>query len=114
MIEREAADNGAPVMRVDEALALDDLVDAVEARFAEALAAGPHAASLEERRALLREANAAIADQVRGYWARPWADGDAEAVVQEFLCECGEAECVASIRLTVAAAAEGAIAPEHR
>ncbi len=27
VIEREAADNGAPVMRVDETLALDDLVD---------------------------------------------------------------------------------------
>lgn len=114
VIERQAADHGAPVMRVDEALPLDDVVRAVEARFAETLAAGPHAASLEERRALLREENAAIADQVRGYWARPWADGDAEAVVQEFLCECGDPECAASVRLTVAAAAEEAIAPEHR
>jgi hypothetical protein len=31
-----------------------------------------------ERRALLREANLAIVEQVRGYFARPWATGDSE------------------------------------
>ncbi|HST17683.1 MAG TPA: hypothetical protein VLK36_08435 [Gaiellaceae bacterium] len=115
VIQREAAEHDAPVLRVDGTLELDDVVDAVETRFAAALAAGPRAATRDERRALLREANAAIVAQVRGYWARPWADGDAETVVQEFLCECGDPTCSASVRLQVAAvAAEPALAPGHR
>jgi hypothetical protein len=114
VIEREAAGCGAPVLPVDEALGLDDVVDAVEGHFAETLAAAPRAETLEERCALLREANAAIVAQVRGYWARPWADGNAETVVQEFLCECGDPACTTNVRLPVAEAALGAIAPGHR
>jgi len=114
VIEREAAARGAPVLRIDKALGLADVVDAVETHFAEALAAGPRAETLEERRALLREANAAIVAQVRGYWARPWADGNAETVVQEFLCECGDPACTTNVRLPVGEAAMGAIAPGHR
>ena len=77
----------------------------VEARFAEALAVGPRAATLEERQALLRESNLSIVGQVRSYFARPWADGDAELSVQEFVCECGDPRCTETVRLTVDAAA---------
>jgi len=115
VIEREAAEHDAPVLRVDGTLSLDETVDVVEERFAAALAAGARAETREERRTLLREANAAIVAQVRGYWARPWADGDAEAVLHEFLCECGDPACTASVRSTVAAvAAAPALAPGHR
>ena len=43
VIEREAADCGARVLRIDEALGLDGVANAVEAHFAEALEAGPRA-----------------------------------------------------------------------
>jgi hypothetical protein len=71
--------------------------DDVEQRFAAALAAGPTARTGDERRALLREINDGIAGQVRGYYARPWAHGDPEAVVREFVCECGDPECDATL-----------------
>ena len=68
-------------------------VDAVEEAFAATLAEGPCVSTLDGRRALLREANEAIQAQVRGYYARPWADGDAEVVDRDFLCECGDTAC---------------------
>jgi hypothetical protein len=67
------------------------------------------------RRALLRETNAAIAAQVRGYYARPWADGDPDAVVRQFVCECGDPRCDVHMRLPVGdVAAAPALAPGHR
>jgi hypothetical protein len=99
---------------VDGSCGIDEMVAAVEERFADTLAAGPRAETLAERRALLRHANAAIAAQVRGYFARPWADGDADATVREFLCECGDPDCGANVPLPVAAAAEPVLAAGHR
>jgi hypothetical protein len=100
-----------PVLRVDGAT---DVAAAVEERFAAALAAGPHARTRAERRALLREANEAIVAQVRGYHARPSAAGDPEAVVWGFVCECGDPACEADLELAVAAVAAGpALAPGH-
>jgi hypothetical protein len=102
-------------MLVDGSLCLGATLAAVEEPFAEALAEGPRAQTLAERRALLREANQAIAAQVRGYYARPWAAGDAEWVVREFLCECGNASCEVGVHVPVAAVASGAVlAPGHR
>ena len=46
-----------------------------------------------ERIALIREANLAIADQVRAFYARGDAQGDPEQVVQRFACECGHPAC---------------------
>jgi hypothetical protein len=67
-----------------------------------------------ERRALLREANLAQVAQIRAFFARPWAKGDAEATEREFICECGDTGCEASVALTVGAAAAGpALAPGH-
>jgi hypothetical protein len=71
----------------------DDLYERVERHFAQALADGPVAGTPEERQALLREINQATVDQVRGYYARPWAKGNATEVVKTFVCECGEANC---------------------
>lgn len=52
------------------------------------LAPGPGRAA-----GLLREQNEAMAEQVRGYFARSWANGDAGSVVLPFACECGEPGC---------------------
>ncbi len=86
----------------------------VERLFGEALAAGPRAEALEERQALLRETNEAIAAQVRGYYARPWAEGDAEAVVRRFVCECRDPACDIDVHLPVGDLKAGpALAPGH-
>jgi hypothetical protein len=100
---------------LDGSLDLEATIAAVEELFAEALAEGPHAETRAERRVLLREANGAIVAQVRGYYARPWAQGDAQSVVREFLCECGSTACQAGIHVPVAAVMAGAVlAPGHR
>ena len=113
-IEREAREHHVPIVAVDGARGIDELVDAVEQRFAAALAAGPSAETLAERRALLREANEAVVAQVRGYFARPWAEGDAEQVVRTFVCECGDPRCESSVEVAVAvAAAAPVVTPAH-
>jgi hypothetical protein len=88
---------------------------AVEARLAPALAAGPLAHTAGERRALLREMNLAVAAQVRGYYARAWAEGDPDAVIREFVCECGGPACDRFIRLPVSTVETApALAPGHQ
>jgi hypothetical protein len=114
VIEREAREHRAPMLTVDGTLDVTAMTAAVEDRFAEALAAGPRADTPADRRALLREANEAVVGQVRDYYARPWADGDAESVVREFVCECGDTDCDAIVELEVRSAAAGpALAAGH-
>ena len=113
-IEREAKAHAVPTIVVDGERGIAATVAAVERRFAEALAAGPHLETMGERRAVLREANEAIVAQVRGYFARPWADGDPEEVVRTFVCECGDRACDANVDARVDAAAEAPVlAPAH-
>ena len=113
-IEREAREHDVPTVTVDGERGIDAVVEAVERHLAEALADGPSAATLAERRALLREANEAVVAQVRGYFARPWAEGDAKEVVRTFLCECGDRHCASSVEATVAiAAAAPVVTPAH-
>jgi hypothetical protein len=113
-IRREARENGVPVLTVDRSQDIDEIVAAVEALFADALAEGPRAETATERRQLLREANEAIVEQVRGYYARPWADGDANDVVRTFVCECGDTSCDISVDIRVGdAAAERVLAAGH-
>jgi hypothetical protein len=113
-IEREARERAVPILAVDGSREIDETVEAVEILFADALAEGPRAETLVERRALLREANEAIVAQVRAYYSRPWAEGSPEAVGREFLCECGDPNCEATMRLTVAAVSMApAFAPGH-
>lgn len=113
-IEREAVEHDAPVLSVDGSRTIDETVAAVEELFAEALAAGPLAHSRDERRALLREANLAQVAQIRAFFARPWARGNAEETERAFICECGRTSCTADPVATVGAAAAGAVlAPGH-
>jgi hypothetical protein len=113
-IEESVAEHEAPALAVDASRGIDQMVTAVEKAFAAALAEGPRAETSAERRTLLREGNEAIAAQVRGYYARPWADGDAESILRTFICECGATTCEASVDLAVGELAGGPVlAPGH-
>jgi hypothetical protein len=115
VIDREARDHGAQTLSVDGTQGIEETTQAVESLFADSLAAGPGAETRDERRALLREINEAIAAQVRAYYARPWAQGDPDAVVRRFVCECGDPVCDADLELPVAELLAGlALAPGHR
>jgi hypothetical protein len=105
VIEGEAREHAVPTLAVDGSRDLDQVTAAVESLFLDALLAGPHAGTQTERRQLLREMNAAIVAQVRGYCARPWATGDAETITRAFVCECGSPGCEADVVVTVATAA---------
>jgi len=115
LLHREiGAEVAAAGARVVEARDIETTVAAVDRAFAPLLARGPVAASVAERRALVREANLAIVDQVRGYYARPWASGDPEAVVRSFVCECADRACVALVDVPVGmAASESVVAAGH-
>jgi hypothetical protein len=112
-IEGKVRTHNAPVLKVDGSREIEDTVAAVEERFAAALSTGPRAEGRADRRELLREANSAIVTQIRGYYARPWAQGDVETVVRAFLCECGEPDCTAWVEVTVGAASEPVFTPGH-
>jgi hypothetical protein len=112
-IQRDADEHGVTTLTIDGSLAIGETVAAVEDRFAAALATGARARTLAERRQLLREANASIAAQVRGYFARPWAEGDAESTERTFLCECGDPECTADVVVAVRRADAPVLAPGH-
>jgi len=102
VIAEEVADGGAPVVVArNPSQAVADL----DMLFAETLARGPVARSVGGRRELLREANLDIVEQVRGYYARPWARGGPEAVVRSFICECGVTTCESFVTTSVALAA---------
>jgi hypothetical protein len=112
-IEEEAREHGAPVLSVDGTRGIDEMAEAVDQLFADAIAEGPRAETLDERRALLRGANRAVAEQVRGYYARAWAHGDPDSVVRSFLCECGDPDCTESVDVAVRASASPIYAPGH-
>jgi hypothetical protein len=110
----EACRHYVPTVEVDRSHAIDATLEAVERLLAGALAQGPRARTLAERRALLREANEAIVAQLRGYYARPWADGNADEVVRSFHCECGDPKCGLNVEVRVGDAAAGCVfAAEH-
>jgi hypothetical protein len=115
LIADEAARHGAPTMTLDGFRGVDHVTAAVEEHFAGALARGPRATGVDERRLLLRELNRDVVDQVRGYYARPWATGDPEAVARPFVCECGDPACSDDVTVTVGDAARGPVlSPAHR
>ena len=105
--------HGLPTLRIDGSRDVEATVAAVEQRFRSVLREGPRAETADERRALLREANEALASQVRGYYARPWASGDPDEVVRDFLCECGDRVCVESVYAAVRTAREPLLAGGH-
>lgn len=113
-ISREAADHAVPSLTVDGTRGIEETTQAVESLFADALTAGPTAETATDRRALLREINEAVVAQVRAYYARPWAHGDADAVVRTFVCECGDPRCEADVELAVGVVADSsALAAGH-
>jgi hypothetical protein len=109
LIAREASEHAVPTLPVDGSAGVAATTEAVARLFAGALGAGPLATGSRERQALLREANEAIAAQVRGYHARPWARGDADTVVREFACECGDRACTRGVPLAVGALGDGPV-----
>jgi len=115
LVEVIAADVGAArAPTIDARADLAATVAAVEAFFAPLLARGPLATDVAQRQQLLREANLDIVAQVRGFYARPWADGDPEKVVRDFMCECGATRCAAFVDVSVGSvAAAPAIAAGH-
>jgi hypothetical protein len=113
-IASEVREHRAPTLTVDESRGLGAVFGVVEEVFSEAFARGPRAEDAVERRTLLREANEAIVAQVRGYYARPWAEGDADDVRRTFLCECGDPVCEEDVETNVAAASRAPVlAPRH-
>jgi hypothetical protein len=101
-IQDEAKVHDVPVVTVDGSLGIDELTMTVSDHFRAALAVGPRAATGDERRVLLREMNESVVHQIRGYYARPWAEGNPDLVRRTFVCECGQPECEADAVATVA------------
>jgi AAA domain len=98
IVAAEAREHGLPTLTVDGSTGVADTTRAVEALLAGPLRDGPHATDEAQRRQLLREQNRAGIEQVRGFYARPWATGDPDAVEVEFACECGDPACDRTVR----------------
>jgi hypothetical protein len=114
VVAQEAREHGARVLTIDGAKDIPAVAAEVEDLLDDALATGPHAETHDERSRLLREANLTIVEQVRGYYRRPWATGDPEAVQRDFLCECGNSACLEVVLATLAQAASAPVlAPSH-
>lgn len=111
-VERQAGAYDVNIVHVDGSLGPDEVLAAVEAVFAEAIADGPCATTQEERRALLRWANEELVGQARAYLARPWSSGGEATFVRPFRCECDDPECTEIVSLPVAEYAPGITA--HR
>ena len=89
------------------------MTEVVEHLFAAALAEGPRAETLPERRELLREANQMVVSQCFDYLARSWSEGDPKWFVRAFICECDDPECTAIGELPISAANVRVLAPGH-
>lgn len=81
----------------------EDTVDAIERACADWLRDQPTATTAEQRRALIREGNAAIVGQYRAGLARPWSTGDPAEIIRTYDCECARPGCVALLRLPLTA-----------
>ena len=115
VIGRDALEHDVPALVVDGSRGATEIADAVERLFAATLAAGPVAATHQERRRLLREMNEAVAAQVRGYFERPWADTDPDVITGRFVCECGDPTCDAEVTRRVGEVTTAPVlAPGHR
>jgi hypothetical protein len=87
-------------------LTVQETIGEVERVFAPYLAKGPTAASLTERRSLIRYGNQAIVAQCTTPSARPRATGgDPGRVVRTFDCECAASLCDALVELRIGDAA---------
>jgi hypothetical protein len=114
VVAAEAVEHGMRTLVVDDATGAAAVTRTVETMLEPAIALGPRAHTAGERRALLREANAAVVAQVRGWATRPWADAEPGAVLCDAMCECGDPACEAGLRVAADVLAERpALAPGH-
>jgi hypothetical protein len=97
LIEEEANGRGLHVLCVDETRDLAAVTAAVEAVFAEAIAAGPRAQTKTDRRGLRRDENLILFHQVSTYFERVPEVGVATTSPVEFGCECGITGCDATV-----------------
>lgn len=118
-IIEQLAETSITTIDVDP-LTVDETVAEVERVFAARISEGPNAASMEEKRDLLRYANRALVNQHTSPSARPRANpamhkitgGDPGRVVRTFDCECAGRTCSALVELAISdAAAAMAAAP---
>lgn len=104
------ADSPVTTLVVDD-LTEEETLAEVERIFASALAGGPTATSVEERRALVRYGNDALVTQHAGPLTRPEVPVDTSTVVRTFDCECADPECTALVDLIVADAVAAVAEP---
>ncbi|MET9023308.1 hypothetical protein ABZV93_25380 [Actinopolymorpha sp. NPDC004070] len=95
------ANSAATTLVVDD-LTEEETLAEVEAVFASALAEGPTADGVDERRALVRYGNDALVTQHAGPLTRPEVPADPATVVRTFDCECADPACTSLVDLTVA------------
>jgi hypothetical protein len=107
-ITEHAAASGDATVVVDN-LTVEETVDEVERVFAHRLAEGPLAATVTQRRELLRYTNRAIIAQNRG-WLAHQPERDVRLAAQMFDCECARPGCTALVELPVEAAESAAAA----
>jgi hypothetical protein len=106
-VERQAAEYGVNMIRIDGSQGADSVLADVEQLFADAIEEGPRATTPGERRALLRWANAELVRQARGFLDRPWSTGDEATFSRPFRCECDDPECEEAVPLPIAEYAPG-------
>lgn len=113
-VAADAARYEIPTILIDGRRAIREVVDEVEQLLAAPLAAGPVANDPAHRRALLREANLAIVEQIRTGCARSWATADPVTQVRTFVCECGDPRCDIEVAVAVGLSANApVIAADH-
>ncbi|GAA2758286.1 shikimate kinase [Actinopolymorpha rutila] len=104
------ADSPVTTLVVDS-LTEEETLAEVERIFASALANGPTATGVDERRALVRYGNDALVTQHAGPLTRSEVPVDTSTVVRTFDCECADPACTALVDLVVADAVAAVAQP---
>ncbi|GGZ34438.1 hypothetical protein GCM10010387_30550 [Streptomyces inusitatus] len=113
-IEDQVAQYGGDRLETTGDRSVPHTLALVESHFAAVLAAAPRESTAAGRGRLARYANEALVRQYEGFYARPWARGDAGDAVVDFDCECGSAGCARQVPLRVADFPGGPLlAPGH-
>jgi thymidylate kinase len=102
-IEREAAELGLHVLRVDAAKGLEDVRRDVETYFEPVLQRLPLARTDEQRAELRRDENLALLHHLREFLEEAPQVGSPATYVCEFNCECGRSEDRERVEMTLAA-----------
>lgn len=117
--EEEALRLGVPIVRAALGDDLDRVYAAVEAALLPALEAVPRAATADERFALRRWENDALAEHLHAFLEERPDLGTPTTLSTRFACECGAERDFAQVELTLADYADATshgrvLAPEHR